>query len=62
MKGTPLASTATLMNLTSFAKNILPTSFKQIEVFIVDGSTFFCLIFFFQYLVKTAENELKFNV
>ena len=37
MKGTSLASTVTLMDLTGVAKYIISTTFKPIEVFIVAG-------------------------
>ena len=62
MKGTALASTITLMDLTGVAKNIISTSFKPIEVFIVAGSIYLCLTFIIQYLIKIAENKFKYNV
>ena len=62
MKGTALASTVTLMDLTGVAKNIISTSFKPIEVFIVAGSIYLCLTFLIQYFIKIAENKFKFNV
>jgi octopine/nopaline transport system permease protein len=62
MKGTALASTVTLMDLTGVAKNIISTSFKPIEVFIVAGSIYLFLTLFIQYLIKIAENKFKFNV
>jgi octopine/nopaline transport system permease protein len=62
MKGTALASTVTLMDITGVAKNIISTSFKPIEVFIVAGSIYLCLTFFIQYFIKIAENKFKFNV
>ena len=62
MKGTALASTVTLMDITGVAKNIISTSFKPIEVFIVAGSIYLCLTFLIQYFIKIAENKFKFNV
>jgi octopine/nopaline transport system permease protein len=62
MKGTALASTVTLMDITGVARNIISTSFKPIEVFIVAGSIYLCLTFLIQYLIKTAENKFKINV
>jgi octopine/nopaline transport system permease protein len=41
MKGTSLASTVTLMDLTGVAKYIISTTFKPIEVFIVAGRYLF---------------------
>jgi octopine/nopaline transport system permease protein len=41
MKGTSLASTVTLMDLTGVAKYIISTTFKPIEVFIVAGGIYF---------------------
>ena len=40
MKGTSLASTVTLMDLTGVAKYIISTTFKPIEVFIVAGGIY----------------------
>jgi len=62
MKGTALASTVTLMDITGVAKNIISTSFKPIEVFIVAGSIYLCLTFLIQYFIKIAENKFKYNV
>ena len=38
LKGTSLASTVTLMDLTGVAKYIISTTFKPIEVFVIAGS------------------------
>ena len=43
MKGTSLASTVTLMDITGVAKYIISTTFKPIEVFIVAGGI--CLLY-----------------
>ena len=40
MKGTSLASTVTLMDLTGVAKYIISTTFKPVEVFIVAGGIY----------------------
>ena len=48
MKGTSLASTVTLMDLTGVAKYIISTTFKPIEVFIVAGGIYLfmtCLLY-----------------
>ena len=46
MKGTSLASTVTLMDLTGVAKYIISTTFKPIEVFIVAGGIYSIYDFF----------------
>ena len=45
MKGTSLASTVTLMDLTGVAKYIISTTFKPIEVFIVAGGIYLFMTF-----------------
>ena len=47
MKGTSLASTVTLMDLTGVAKYIISTTFKPIEVFIVAGGYLFIYDFYY---------------
>ena len=45
LKGTSLASTVTLMDLTGVAKYIISTTFKPVEVFMVAGSIYLFLTF-----------------
>ena len=45
MKGTSLASTVTIMDLTGVAKYIISTTFKPIEVFIVAGGIYLFMTF-----------------
>ena len=45
MKGTSLASTVTLMDLTGVAKYIISTTFKPIEVFVVAGGIYLFMTF-----------------
>ena len=45
LKGTSLASTVTLMDLTGVAKYIISTTFRPIEVFIVAGSIYLFMTF-----------------
>ena len=40
LKGTSLASTVTLLDLTGVAKHIISTTFRPVEVFIVAGSIY----------------------
>jgi len=58
LKGTSLASTVTLMDLTGVAKYIISTTFKRIEVFIVAGSIYLFLTFLIHNFVKFAEKKM----
>ena len=59
LKGTSLASTVTLMDLTGVAKYIISTTFKPIEVFIVAGSIYLFMTFLVHNTIKYLER--KFN-
>jgi len=61
MKGTSLASTVTLMDLTGVAKYIISTTFKPIEVFIVAGSIYLFMTFCIHNLIKFLEKKYSFN-
>ena len=52
MKGTSLASTVTLMDLTGVAKYIISTTFKPIEVFIVAGGIYLFMTFVIHNVIK----------
>ena len=60
LKGTSLASTVTLMDLTGVAKYIISTTFKPIEVFIVAGSIYLFMTFFIHNLIKFLEKKYSF--
>ena len=60
MKGTSLASTVTLMDLTGVAKYIISTTFKPIEVFIVAGSIYLIITFVIHNLIKFLEKKYSF--
>ena len=60
MKGTSLASTVTLMDLTGVAKYIISTTFKPIEVFIVAGSIYLFMTFCIHNLIKLLEKKYSF--
>ena len=47
LKGTSLASTVTLMDLTGVAKFIISTTYKPIEIFIVAGSIYLFITFLY---------------
>ena len=61
MKGTSLASTVTLMDLTGVAKYIISTTFKPIEVFIVAGSIYLFMTFCIHNLIKFLEKKYSFS-
>ena len=60
MKGTSLASTVTLMDLTGVAKYIISTTFKPIEVFIVAGGIYLFMTFIIHNFIKFLEKRYYF--
>ena len=60
LKGTSLASTVTLMDLTGVAKYIISTTFKPIEVFIVAGSIYLFMTFIIHNLIKFLERKYNY--
>ena len=61
LKGTSLASTVTLMDLTGVAKYIISTTFKPVEVFIVAGGIYLFLTFLIHNLIKLSEKKMGTN-
>ncbi len=61
MKGTSLASTVTIMDLTGVAKYIISTTFKPIEVFIVAGGIYLFMTFIIHNMIKFLEKKYRFN-
>ena len=61
MKGTSLASTVTIMDLTGVAKYIISTTFKPIEVFIVAGGIYLFMTFIIHNVIKFLERKYSFN-
>ena len=61
MKGTSLASTVTLMDLTGVAKYIISTTFKPIEVFIVAGGIYLFMTFLIHNIIKYLEKKYSFQ-
>ena len=61
MKGTSLASTVTLLDLTGVAKYIISTTFKPIEVFIVAGSIYLFMTFLIHNVIKYLEKKYNFQ-
>ena len=60
LKGTSLASTVTLMDLTGVAKYIISTTFKPIEVFIVAGSIYLFMTYLVHNFIKYFEKRYRF--
>ena len=61
MKGTSLASTVTIMDLTGVAKYIISTTFKPIEVFIVAGGIYLFMTFIIHNVIKFLEKKYRFS-
>ena len=61
MKGTSLASTVTIMDLTGVAKYIISTTFKPIEVFIVAVGIYLFMTFIIHNVIKFLEKKYSFN-
>ena len=58
LKGTSLASTVTLLDLTGVAKHIISTTFRPVEVFIVAGSIYLMMTFIIHNFIKFLEKRL----
>ena len=61
LKGTSLASTVTLLDLTGEAKHIISTTFRPVEVFIVAGSIYLLMTFIIHNLIKFLEKKYNYN-
>ena len=61
MKGTSLASTVTLMDLTGVAKYIMSTTFKPVEVFVVAGGIYLFMTFIIHNVIKYLEKKYSFS-
>ena len=60
LKGTSLASTVTLMDLTGVAKYIISTTFKPIEVFIVAGGIYLFMSFIIHNFIRYLEKKFSY--
>ena len=60
LKGTSLASTVTLMDLTGVAKYIISTTFKPIEVFIVAGGIYLFMTFIIHNFIRYLEKRFSY--
>jgi len=61
LKGTSLASTVTLLDLTGVAKHIISTTFRPVEVFIVAGSIYLFMTFIIHHFIKYLEKKYEYN-
>ena len=61
MKGTSLASTVTLMDITGVAKHIVSTTYKPLEVFITAGGIYLFMTFLIHNLIKYLEKKYSFQ-
>ena len=61
LKGTSLASTVTLLDLTGVAKHIISTTFRPVEVFIVAGSIYLLMTFIIHNFIKILEKKLDYS-
>ena len=61
LKGTSLASTVTLLDLTGVAKHIISTTFRPVEVFIVAGSIYLSMTFIIHNLIKLLERKYDYK-
>ena len=61
LKGTSLASTVTLMDLTGVAKFIISPTYKPVEVFIVAGSIYLLITFVIHSFIKFLEKKYSFS-
>ena len=61
MKGTSLASTVTIMDLTGVAKYIISTTFRPVEVFIVAGGIYLFMTFVIHNIIKYLEKKYSFQ-
>ena len=60
MKGTSLASTVTLMDITGVAKHIVSTTYKPLEVFLLAGGIYLFMTFIIHNLIKYLERKYSF--
>ena len=61
MKGTSLASTVTLMDITGVAKHIVSTTYKPLEIFITAGGIYLFMTFLIHNIIKYLEKKYSFQ-
>ena len=62
MKGTSLASTVTLMDITGVAKHIVSTTYKPLEIFLMAGGIYLFMTFLIHNIIKYLEKKYSFEV
>ena len=60
LKGTSLASTVTLLDLTGVAKHIISTTFRPIEVFVLAGGIYLLMTFLIHNFIKFLEKKYNY--
>ena len=60
MKGTSLASTVTLMDITGVAKHIVSTTYKPLEIFLLAGAIYLFMTFLIHNFIKYLENKYSY--
>ena len=60
LKGTSLASTVTLLDLTGTAKYIISTHFNPVEVFVFVGSIYLFFTFLIHNFIKYLEKKFRY--
>ena len=61
LKGTSLASTVTLLDLTGVAKHIISTTFRPVEVFVVAGGIYLLMTFIIHNFIKFLEKKYDYE-
>ena len=61
MKGTSLASTVTLMDITGVAKHIVSTTYKPLEIFLMAGGIYLFMTFIIHNVIKYLERRYSFQ-
>ena len=60
MKGTSLASTVTLVDITGVAKHIVSTTYKPLEIFLMAGGIYLFMTFIIHNLIKYLEKKYSY--
>jgi octopine/nopaline transport system permease protein len=61
MKGTSLASTVTLMDITGVAKHIVSTTYKPLEIFLMAGGIYLFMTFTIHNIIKYFEKKYSYQ-
>ena len=61
MKGTSLASTVTLMDITGVAKHIVSTTYKPLEIFLMAGGIYLFMTFTIHNIIKYLEKKYSYQ-